>query len=273
MKKKNSNKSVQRSFLKWVGGKNKSIQKILPLFPDSYNTYYEPFVGSCVVHLNEQHQPAFLSDLEKSLVDTITHVQQRCDDVCEELSKLDNSETEFYEIRSQFNKRENFEPPEAAKFVYLNKCGFNGLYRVNSQGLFNGPFGKRNGQPHQDYDILQTCSKLLSNAIINHSDYVSAISQCSKGDFIYFDPPYYKTDDTSYVGYNKTQFSYHDHERLHEICSYLHAKGVLFSISNSDCVPIRTLFKDFEIRKISTITSVSAGTKRGAHDELFISNY
>lgn len=273
MKEKNLSKSVQRSFLKWVGGKNKSIRKILPLFPDSYANYYEPFIGSCVVHLNEQHSPAFLSDLEKPLVDTILAVQQSCADVCVELQKLNNSETDYYIVRDVFNNRESFTPAEAAKFIYLNKCGFNGLYRVNSQGRFNGPFGRRNGQPHQDYDILRTCSELLSTAVVSHSDYETSISQCSRGDFVYFDPPYYKIDGASYVGYNKSQFSYQDHERLRDMCASLDSKGVLFVVSNSDCAPIRTLFKDFKVQKISTITSVSAGAKRGAHDELFISNY
>jgi DNA adenine methylase len=273
VKKKNSNKSVQRSFLKWVGGKNKSIQKILPLFPSSYNKYYEPFAGSCVVHLNEHHDPSFLSDLEKPLIDTVINVKECCDDVCEELEQLNNSESDYYLIREQFNDREGFSPRQAAQFIYLNKCGYNGLYRVNSKGRFNGPFGKRSGQPHKDYPIIKTCSELLLNATVSHSDYASAISQCSKGDFIYFDPPYYKIDDASYVGYNRNQFAYTNHEQLRDICTCLNSKGVLFALSNSNCEPIRTLFKDFEIRTISTITSVSAGGNRGTHAELFISNY
>jgi len=265
--------SVQRSFIKWVGGKNKSIKNMLPMFPRHYDRYFEPFMGSCVVHLNEQHSPAFLSDVERPLVETVQAVQGRCDDVCTELELLDNTEQDYYKTRVQFNERELFTPKEAAMFIYLNKCGYNGLYRVNSSGKFNGPYGKRTGQPHRDYPILRNCSALLAGAVINHSGYATAISNCSKGDFIYLDPPYYKVSEGSYTSYNKDQFTHREHELLKEFCSYFSKKGVLFAMSNSDCEPVRQLFKDFRIREVNTTRSVSSGANRGAHVELFICNY
>ena len=265
----------QRSFIKWVGGKYRSLSQILGKFPVKFDTYYEPFLGSGVTFFNVETDKAILNDCEYKLVSTFRSIKRESERVCAALAEMSNDEESYYSVRYDFNNSSDVPPgKKAAQFIYLNKCGFNGLYRVNRAGSVNVAFGKRSGAPHQDYETIRVCSKLLQNTTIMNADYQDILSLTRCGDFVYMDPPYYKEFDRTFTGYNVKQFSDEDHERLALECKFLSSRGVLFALSNSDTPFIRNLYKDYYIFPVYTNRTVSRDTStRGIVGEILITNY
>jgi len=266
---------MQRSFLKWPGGKQRSLNQLLSIFPKCSGSYYEPFLGGGSVCFNIKSDRKVLSDVESSLIDTYRKVQNSLSDVVRELDSFDNDESSYYVIRDQFNNRiNNFSYSDAARFIYLNKCGFNGLYRVNGRGEFNVPFGKRSGDPHKDFDNLRICSRLLQFVELRSGSYVSCMADVDAGDFVYLDPPYMKKSETSFIAYNKDQFGTSDNKQLSEFCRDLDANGVLFAVSNNDIPLIREWYDGFHVHEVQAVRSISrAGSSRGRYSELLITNY
>ena len=266
---------MQRSFLKWVGGKYRSISQILPKFPEEFKTYYEPFMGSAVIFFNLKPQDSILNDVEYNLVSTFRSVRDNCEEVWSELKDLNNDPLTYYDVRTAFNDELDFRPGrKGAQFIYMNKCGFNGLYRVNKKGAVNVAYGKRSGSPHHDIDTLRTCSEILQNARIMNADYKEILGMSRCRDFVYLDPPYYKEAHNSFTGYNSKPFSAEDHERLALECKFMSSRGVLFAMSNSDTPFVRNLYKQYNIYPIYTSRTVSVdASTRGTVTEILITNY
>ena len=266
---------LQRSFIKWPGGKYRSLNQLLCLFPKDYGSYYEPFLGSGSVCLNVGDRRKVASDVECALMDTHIQVKNCVDKVIEELDSFDNEESAYYEIRSQFNNSsEEFTYSDAARFIYLNKCGFNGLYRRNKRGGFNVAFGKRSGDPHKDFENLRACSSLLQPVELRSGGYAACLADVDGGDFVYLDPPYLKESETSFTGYNSNQFGISENKKLSEFCEDLDRRGVLFAVSNSNMSLIREWYKGFRIREIQAVRSISReGRSRGRCTDLLITNY
>jgi DNA adenine methylase len=258
-----------------VGGKYRSLSQILPKFPKEFKTYYEPFMGSGVVFFNLKPQDAILNDAEYNLVTMFRSVRDHCEEVWGELKVLKNDPLTYYDVRSAFNDESDFRPGrKAAQFIYMNKCGFNGLYRVNKKGAVNVSYGKRPGSPHQDISSLRACSEILQNTRIMNTDYKEILGMTRCGDFVYLDPPYYKEAENSFTGYNATPFSEEDHERLALECKFMSSRGVLFAQSNSDTEFVRNLYKQYNIYPIYTSRTVSVDTSsRGPVTEVLITNY
>ena len=265
----------QRSFIKWVGGKYRSLSQILSKFPTQFKTYYEPFMGSGVVFFNLRPVDAILNDVEPSLVTTFRSVKRECESVCEYLDGLSNDESTYYTVRSDFNDSGDVFPgKKAAQFIYMNKCGFNGLYRVNKSGAINVAFGKRSGDPHKDFSTLRECSKRLQRVRVMNTTYKDVLDLSRSKDFVYLDPPYYKEFPNSFTGYNTNQFSEEDHERLALECKFLTSRGVFFALSNSDTDFIRNLYKNYNICPIYTNRTISRDASgRGLVCEILITNY
>jgi len=266
---------VQRSFIKWAGGKFRSVSNIISLFPKDFKEYFEPFVGSGVVHFNFKHRNSYLSDTEERLMYTFICVKYELEDLKKALSKLKNDEDSYYKIREDFN-RYLFDKDvrQAARFIYLNKCGYNGLFRVNKSNEFNVPYGRPNGDPHLDFDNLTRCSKDLSSVTLMCSEYKDVLDLASPGDFVYMDPPYLKEDGSSFIGYNSVQFNSKSHVELADDCYDLDKRGILFAVSSSNVPVVSDLYQGFNIVEIPTIRSVSRdASKRGSHVELLITNY
>ena len=266
---------LQRSFIKWPGGKYRSLNQLLSLFPKEYGTYYEPFLGSGVLCLNVGDRKKIAGDIEADLMGTHIQVKNNVDKIISELDSFDNEESAYYEIRDKFNNRsEWFSYQDAARFIYLNKCGFNGLYRRNKRGGFNVAFGKRSGSPHKDFGNLRTCSKLLQSVELRGGDYVSCLADADNGDFVYLDPPYLKESDTSFTEYNSNTFGVSENKILSEFCRYLDSKGVLFAVSNNDLSLIREWYDGFHFHEVQAVRSISReGRSRGRYSELLITNY
>jgi DNA adenine methylase len=280
------NNPIIKPYLKWAGGKRQLLTEIKKYLPKNINnyTYYEPFIGAGAVFFELQPQKAVINDFNEQLILTYNVIKDNVEDLIILLNKhkKKNNEEYFYEIRNmdrdevKFNKLSNIE--KAARLIFLNKTCFNGLYRVNSQGLFNVPFGKyKNPAICEDIVLRQINNYFNSNDItIFSKDFEQAVINADKKSFIYFDPPYHSPDKTNFTGYQASGFDEDEQERLRDVMIKMTNRGIKCLLSNSDTEYIRKLYsyKIFDIISVQAkraINSDSAG--RGAVNELLIKNW
>ena len=266
-----------RPIIKWCGGKGANLSYIRELLPESFNTYYEPFAGGLAVCLDLNPTNFTINDINSELINVYTQIRDNVEDVIKCLTKLDEQHEArqdpkeyFYEIRLSFNKHLGVKSAEqAAKFIYLNKHCFNGLYRVNSKGEFNVPFnGKLSGRSF-DPDQLRELSGMLKNANILNTDFEVACENASEGAFVFFDSPYYNTFDT----YQADGFSEEDHKRLARLFKKLTAKGVKCMLTNSNEEFIKDLYKDFNIKIIPVKRNINRDGTHRTGEEIIVTNY
>lgn len=267
-------------FLKWAGGKRQLLSEIKKHIPDNINTYYEPFVGAGAVFLDLQPQTAVINDINSELINCYKVIRDNPEKLILELSKFVNSEEEFYKIRN-WDKEKNYEKrsdiEKAARTIYLNKTCFNGLYRVNSKGYFNTPYGKYKNPSFIQEENIYNLSKYFKSAKIQflNKDFENVLKEAKKGDFVYLDPPYYPINKTSsFTGYSQNGFSEKEQIRLKSVLDILNSKGVFFLLSNSCCDFIKNLYKNYEIIEIFAKRNInSVGNKRDGVKEVLIKNF
>ncbi|MDZ4769684.1 MAG: DNA adenine methylase [Chloroflexota bacterium] len=265
-----------RPVLKWAGGKAALIPQFLPHLPspDHYARYIEPFIGGAALFFYLQPENALLFDLNPHLVELYVTVRDHVDDLIVALKKHHNDHDYFYEVRAQ--QTEALTPIErAARFIFLNRTCYNGLYRVNRQGKFNVPFGKYKNPTLCDEPGLRAASAALRNASIETADFERLIDVAQRGDFIYFDPPYEPlTPTSSFTSYTNDGFTSQDQARLAELYRALDARGCLLMLSNSSAPLIYTLYQDFHIQPIQARRAINSKAEgRGVVTELLVTNY
>ncbi len=264
-----------KPFVKWAGGKRKLVKKFSHLVPNSYETYFEPFVGGGAVFFYLNPKKATLNDLNDELINVYRVIKNKPDDLMKELDKLQpnvNSKDFYYELRSTEVKNR---AKKAARTIYLNKTGFNGMYRVNSKGKFNIPFGDmKNVKLYSEENIL-SCSEYLQRADLISGDYSKLIEKIGCEDFVYLDPPYVPISDTAhFTSYTKDKFGVKEQEKLAEFCKKIDEKGGYFLLSNSDTAFCRDLYSNYNITTIKASRSIAAkGASRKAVSEVIVSNY
>jgi len=263
-------------FVKWVGGKRSIIGELTSRLPQSFNTYYEAFVGGGALYfaLNGRVTKAVLSDTNFDLVMTYSVIKKDPHALLEKLEKhaKKHSSEYYYKVRSQHNLKDAIQI--AARFIYLNRTCYNGLYRVNKSGEFNVPIGRYAKPDIVRRDNILACSERLQKATIRYCEF-DAIKP-ERGDFVYFDPPYHPTNDTSFTSYTKLDFSEHDQARLRDFALQLHKQGVYVMLSNSDSPFIRDLYSNraFHISEVQAPRMVNCKpTQRNSVTELLITNY
>lgn len=267
-------------FLKWVGGKRQLMSEIEPLMPSKISTYYEPFIGGGAVFLNQQPKKAVINDYNAELINVYKVVRDNVDELIEDLAKHKNESDYFYSIRMQ-DRQEGFdqlsELKRASRVIYLNKTCFNGLYRVNSSGEFNTPFGRYKSPNIVNETVLRAVSNYLNNNDIKllSGDFENALKGIRKGAFVYLDPPYDPVSKSSnFTGYIEGGFDSDQQERLRDVCIKLNDKGVNFLLSNSATPFIKDLYKDFEIIEVDAKRHInSVASKRGSVAEVLVRNY
>lgn len=273
--------------VKWVGGKRQLIDEIKSRIPKTFKTYYEPFFGGGAVLFALQPKKAVINDLNDSLIKTYKVIKDNSDELIASLSLHENTSDYFYEIRNEdlypetFNLKSDVEV--ASRLIYLNKTCFNGLFRVNSSGHFNTPFGNYKNPNIVNEPVIRAVSKYFNDNEITilNGDFAIACQEAQKGDFVYFDPPYDPVSDTaSFTGYNAGGFGSEEQIRLRDLCVELDKRGVKFLLSNSATKFIIDLYKSKEFKSKITIDIVKAkrsinsnGNKRGEVDEVLIRNY
>jgi len=267
-------------FLKWVGGKRQLMSDIEPLIPSKISTYYEPFIGGGAVLLNQQPKKAVINDYNSELINVYEVVRDQVEDLIEDLATHKNESDYFYSIRVQ-DREEGFEElsplKRASRVIYLNKTCFNGLYRVNSSGEFNTPFGRYKSPNIVNENVLRAVSKYLQNNDITllSGDFEDALKGARKGAFVYLDPPYDPVSKSSnFTGYIEGGFGADQQERLRDACVKLNDNGVKFLLSNSATSFIKDLYKNFEIIEVDAKRHInSVASKRGSVPEVLVRNY
>lgn len=265
--------------VKWVGGKRQLLSDIMPLINKNCSTYVEPFVGGGAVFLEFQPQRAIINDLNSELINVYLAVRDFSEELIEELEKhnKNNSEDYYYEVRaldrtSQFLTLSNIQ--KAARILYLNKTCYNGLYRVNSSGQFNSPYGRYKKPNIVNAVAIRAMSKYLKdNQIdIRHGDYRDVLKNLPRGAFVYLDPPYMPiSSSSSFTGYTEGGFSYEHQVILKKECDKLRENGISFLQSNSDCPEIRELYSDYKIKTVQAKRNINSNAqKRGEINEVLI---
>ncbi|MBX0310748.1 MAG: DNA adenine methylase [Sulfurihydrogenibium sp.] len=270
-----------KPFLKWVGGKRQLLDKIHNLMPEKINDYYEPFIGGGAVlfSLNkEEVNNITINDYNSELINTYKTIKERPIELIEALKKHKNTEDYFYHIRN-LDRTSDFnlltETERASRFIFLNKTCFNGLYRVNSKGFFNSPFGRyKNPVIFNEENIIQ-CSNFLSDVNIIQGDFELIKPFLNKESFVYFDPPYIPLSNTSnFTSYTNLKFDFEMQERLRDFCNYINTIGAKFLLSNSSSEIVTELYKNYDINYVDAKRSINSDiSKRGKIKELLIKNY
>ena len=267
--------------LKWVGGKRQLLSEIIPLIDESCDNYVEPFIGGGAVLFRLQPKKAIINDYNTELINVYRTVRDDLDALVALLKEHEkyNSSDYYYEVRAldrtpDFDKMSNSE--KAARIIYLTKTCYNGLYRVNSLGQFNSPYGKYKNPNIVNEVVLRAISKYLNgNEIsIRSGDYKDVLNNIEKNSFVYLDPPYMPiSSSSSFTGYTEGGFGYDKQVELKEECDKLDSKGVHFLQSNSDCEEIRELYKAYRIKVVKAKRAINSDAKkRGQINEVLIYN-
>lgn len=265
---------IPRPFLKWVGGKTQLLPVLLKLIPDFSGTYYEPFLGGGALYFELAPKKAVIADLNQELIDCYTAIRDDVDSVIQILKKHKYQKEYFYRVRAQ----KPFElslPERAARMIYLNRAGFNGLYRVNKKGEFNVPFGRYNNPTICDELNLRGCAHHLNGVELRCEMFEDVVKTCKPGDFVYFDPPYIPLSNTAYfTAYEKGKFGMADQERLATVFDELSKRGVHAMLSNSDVPWMRSRYQHHHIHSVSATRMVnSKGSKRGPVGEVIVTSF
>lgn len=259
-----------KPFLKWPGGKRRVLPEIRKYVPESYNTYYEGFLGGGAVLLDLLPAKAVVSDVNVELIESYETIRDEKEALISLLEDHEqkNSLEYFLEVRA-WDRAEDWltassKVKRTARMIYLNRTCFNGLYRVNRKNQFNAHFGHYKDPKVVDYENLDALSIWLKQADIsfNHNGYKENISKAGAGDFVYLDPPYIPVTDTAYfVSYTKTGFDMDDQIALRDTAVEIDNRGGYVLLSNSDTPQIRELYKDFHIETIRVTRAIGAGAK------------
>lgn len=267
-------------FIKWVGGKRQLLPSIRKLIPKKHNTYYEPFIGGGAVLFDIQPKKATINDYNSELINVYKTIKEYPEELINDLRTHKNESEYFYHVRS-LDRTESFKDltniKKASRVIFLNKTCYNGLYRVNSAGEFNSPFGKYKNPNIVNEVTIRAVSKYLrdNNIQILNKDFEVSLKNIKAGSFVYFDPPYHPISNSSnFTGYVQGGFDENDQIRLRDLCKKLNENGVNFLLSNSSSEFIEELYKDFKITYVKANRSINSNAKkRGEIDELLIRNY
>ncbi len=282
----NDGAAPARPFIKCAGGKTKLLPEIFARMPRKFATYYEPFVGGGAVFfaLRSLLGPSrryVLGDMNENLVLAYRELRDRPHDLIRRLRGMKNTEKFFYAVRAMDLEALHDATPgrdsaRAARLIYLNKTCFNGLHRVNRAGKFNTPFGHYAKPLICDAENLLSVACALKKVAIYNQSFDATVADASKGDFVYFDPPYLPLSPTSnFTAYDSAGFGWSHHVALHDTALALKKRGVHVVLSNSANKRIIELYKStgkFKVETIQAARSINASANgRGKISELLIS--
>lgn len=279
---------IAKPFLKWVGGKTKLVPELVEMFPKKFDNYFEPFVGGGALFYEviQKYNVGFssINDINKKLIIAYKQIKQNpkelisllktIDDEYKKLS-LEEKEKYFYSIRKKYNEETIDDKTTASYLIFLNKTCFNGMYRENSKGQYNIPFGDQKNPNICDKENIFAVSKCLEHTEITDYSFEESVKKCKKNDLIYFDPPYYPVNATSsFTAYSKSSFGEIEQKKLKEVFANLANRGCFVMLSNSHTPFIEDLYKDFNINYRYAARSInSKGDKRGKIKEVVVTNY
>lgn len=267
--------------LKWVGGKRQLLASLVPLLPKRMGAYCEPFVGGGALLFHLQPKIAYVNDINAELIGVYNAIKSDVAQLILTLESYKNEADYFYAVRDKDRDKAAYAAltavEKAARIIYLNKTCYNGLFRVNSAGEFNSPFGNYRNPNIVNAGALRAMSAYLNRADVKLScvDYQDLLEILPKNAFVYFDPPYHPLSDTSnFTGYARGGFSREDQIRLRECCDALNAKGMRFMLSNSATDFIKEQYAAYNITIVRAKRVINSdAAKRGEVEEVVVRNY
>ena len=271
-----------RPLVKWAGGKRQLLPILKTMLPTDYKRYYEPFFGGGALFFSCNSKSSVINDSNKYLMNMYLQVRDNAEDVINCLQKMEGKYNDFKTdkervdyylfLRKEFNNcidHEELSVYSASLLVFLNKAGFNGLYRVNAKGQYNVPSAHRKEIHLYDKNNLIGVSKVLKKTKILTGDFEIACKGVRTDDFVFFDSPYYDTFDTYQAG----GFTEDDHIRLFNLYERLNDKGAKIMLTNNDCEFIKNLYGRYRIKSIPVKRMINCDSKNRKGREVIITNY
>ncbi len=269
-------------FAKWAGGKKQLLARLEARMPAAYNRYFEPFIGGGALLLDVQPANAVINDVNAQLINVYRQLKADAEAVIASIRKMDEAECDkdrYLAMRDAYNKKiisHELDAECAAMTIWINKHCFNGLYRVNSKGLFNVPCNNKVGGVSMNEDNLRDIGRYLREASveIREGDFEAACADVREGDFVYFDSPYVPVSVTAnFTDYTKDGFRYGDHCRLAELFKRLSAAGVKAMLSNHNVDLVWRLYDGFKIEPVDVKRAINRDASKRAGKEVIITNY
>lgn len=267
-------------FVKWAGGKRQLLPAIKERLPENYKNYIEPFVGGGAVYFELKPSIATINDINKALINTYVTIRDNPIELMKKIDEFDEGISEgdkeyYYSIRNFYNDKllkDEYDIELAALFIFLNKHCFNGLYRVNSKGLFNVPYNQSKRCSYSEENILNI-SKVLKETSIVNGDFEEVCKNAQKGDFIFFDSPYAPLNPTSFESYTKEGFDIDSHKRLARLFKELTEKGCYCMLTNHNTEFICELYSDYTVEVIDVKRMINSNANKRTGQEVIVRNY
>jgi len=269
-------------FVKWAGGKKQLLERLKARMPAAYERYYEPFIGGGAFLLDIQPDRAVINDTNEQLLNVYRQLKLDAEAVISAVNALDASPCDvsrYMTIREKYNakiKAHELDAECAALMVWINKHCFNGLYRVNSKGLFNVPYNNKAGGVSIDAANLRNIGLYLRSRDIEirQGDFEDACMDVAPGDFVYFDSPYVPISGTAnFTDYTKDGFSLGDHKRLAVLYRKLAAQGTKVMLSNHNVPLVHELYSGFNIEEVEVRRAINRDASKRSGKEVIITNY
>lgn len=269
-------------FVKWAGGKTQLLSKIKLRMPVEYKRYYEPFIGGGALLFDIQPSNGVINDVNAQLINVYSQLKLDAEAVIAILKEFDVVECDkqrYWDMREKYNKKiseQIFDQECAALTIWINKHCFNGLYRVNSKGLFNVPYNnKKNGASMNEENLRNIGAYLRENNIdIREGDFEAACVDVKAGDFVYFDSPYIPESETAnFTDYTKDGFTYKDHVRLAALFKKLAKGGTKVMLSNNNVPLVYELYDGFKIESVDVKRAINSDASKRVGKEVIITNY
>jgi len=257
---------------RWAGSKRKVLPILASFWSPNYRRYLEPFAGSAALFFKLQPEHAVLSDINEDLISTYEVIRDQPDDVHRAVSRIRQSETEYYKVRARNTSRLSAFN-RAVRFVYLNRHCFNGIYRTNTLGKFNVPYAHNKPGVIPPIEKFRRSAALLHRASLRSSDFGQILSSVRENDFVYLDPPYAVESRRVFRQYDRRQFLRRDLERLSEHLSNIDKKRASFVVSYADCREARSLFARWHVSRVRVRRNVAGfAADRKIATELLVTN-
>lgn len=266
--------NIAKPVVKWAGGKGQMLNILLPKIPESYNKYIEPFVGGGALFFAERPEQAIISDANPELINLYRVIASKTDALIESLKPYKYDKDMYYLVRNQDPSKLN-PVQRAARTIYLNKTGFNGLFRVNKKGEFNVPFGRYKNPKIIDSNNLYNASRILKKATIITGDYLDVLHEFAKpGDFIFLDPPYMPVSIYSdFKRYTKDQFGPKDQEKLAAEVDRLYKIGCYVMLTNSNHPFIMDLYQKYNVQVFNTKRMINSKSAKRNGQDIVVTTY
>lgn len=269
-------------FVKWAGGKRQLLAQIRERMPREYNRYYEPFIGGGAVVFDLLPENALINDINEALINAYVQIRENVDSFLDNINRIDSAIGEdgkayYYSMRNLYNmklEKMQYDIELAALFVFLNKHCFNGLYRVNSKGLFNVPYNNSKRVSYDEESIRMT-SDYLKRVTITTGDFEDACRNAGRGDFVFLDSPYAPLNPTSFESYTKEGFTLESHERLARLYDELTERGCYCMLTNHNTELIEQLYgnKGYSISVVNVKRMINSDANNRKGQEVIICNY